>query len=148
MSISEIVQAFEQIADRHKHINSFSFGESEDETIYGNDVYPRCFLELPFNVETNEKFKRYRIGMVISQLPESSSITDQQRIDIISECEDWASQIIFELKKNKAIQFSNPFSFSSLILINHTTDSSYGVRAEFEITVLNKSCDSTIFLSE
>lgn len=148
MNLVELVQQFENICLRHNYINSFSFGESEDEVLYGDATYPRAFLELPFNQSTNERFKTYRIGLIISDLYKGDSLSDSERIEILSQCEDWINQIIFQLKKESPankILFSSDFSFSLLYLISHTTDNSLAVRAEFDIQIINTSCSNTVF---
>jgi hypothetical protein len=148
LNLIQIIEAFETVALKHKYINSFSFGESEDEVLYGDDIYPRCFLEMPFNQSTDDRLKTYRIGLIVSNLPPQDSITESNKLKMLSDCEAWVNQIIFKLKKDNStkILFNQNFSFSLLYLISHTTDNSLGVRAEFEIQVINSDCNQNNFV--
>ena len=135
LTLEDIYNYFESLANRIELIASFSSGENED-MVQGNgneEMYPHFFLEQPFASVENRTYEEYQIVFKIIDRIEKG----YPQIKLISKCKCIAAIACRVIELDK--KFENPFNSISGINYLTTTESTDNdcvfVRVEFTIRV-------------
>lgn len=131
MNLIELKDYIKYVCLSHKDIKSFTYGSDFDIAVNKKDVYPQCFLELPFIVDVNltEPYDRIQIALNVLVAINADSIdSDWIAISYAKDIGDVIVQYINDNCSDFRIDSTNAISVRE-----HTDDSVAGMRYDLEI---------------
>jgi hypothetical protein len=96
MTLNQVIQRIKKIAEDHKQINSFRFGDVVEWLSNGEIKYPACFCDLTNStISRNENQTRHTIEVWFCDLGNVSGESRENEIEVISDltgiAEDFAA---------------------------------------------------------
>lgn len=127
----------------HKLLKSFGMGESDDQSIAGNDAYPRAFLELPMiGSYVSPTTIRWDLVLVITDIELRERTNEREKLDICAVIVNDLQTKFSQEAYNSNLTFLRD-SVRMLTLTQYSDDYCAGIRMEFSFnqTLEIKVCD-------
>ena len=128
-AVSSVVNYISSAATSHIYVSSFGTGDDTDMAVTGYDLYPRVFLEQPFNCESTANQLKWNLNL------NCLDITKQERTDELDKQNltlGILNYIIQQIKDDRVYDLDPNINYVSLTEFDD--DFTTGWRVEFTLT--------------
>lgn len=128
-AVTTLINYIASSCTAHTLVSSFGCGENDEVGVNGNDLYPRCFLELPLVANYSNNKIEWNLVLTVMDI-QLKDLADQ--VEKLSLCFDISNDLFQKFKTDGIYYLTDEYNSTSITEYND--DFTAAIRTEFIFT--------------